>query len=461
LRYGLGVRFAFVAALTLGTTALLAATSGEARANGRFPETNALFFAPNDPDFVLLRTTFGEIISHDHGKTWDWICERSVGLAGVEDPMYSITPNGTLISSTFQGLAVSSDRGCNFQFVGGDLKGLVFIDLTSRPSTAGTVVALASSYAGTDDAMATVFKTTLFETKDEGKTFGVLTPSFDPVLLAETVDVTESDPDRIYVTAARNPGTMVKASFLTSKDHGKTFEEVNIPLVDSERAVFIAGVDPTNADRVYVRTANATDKPSRLLVSDDAGKTFKVIFTGMGALAGFALSADGKRVWVGGPRDGLRAASTSDFLWQMRSNIEIGCLKVASDGLWACSTEKSGFVAGVSTDDGATFQPKLHFCDIRGPLECPEGSTTRTSCALGDQNGNPPPWPPQRAVLGCSGPTLPEPGTGDAGSDAGPPVNNDDGDGGGCAVRAPSVSPFAALLVGLAASIALVRRRRR
>ena len=462
LRYASSVRFALVAALTIGTSALLAATSREARANGRFPETNALFFAPNDPGYVLLRTTFGEVVSRDRGKTWDWICERSVGLAGVEDPMYSITADGTLIGSTFQGLSISNDRGCNFRFVGGDLKDLVFIDLTSRPSTPGTVVAMASSYAGSDDAMTTYFKSTLFETKDEGKTFGVITPAFDPALLAETVDVTESDPDRIYVTAVRNPGTTVKAVFLVSTDHGKTFAESSFPLINDERSVFIAGVDPTNADRVYLRTSNAAAKPSRLVVTDDAGKTFKVIFTGVGALAGFALSPDGKRVWVGGPKDGLRVASTSDFLWQKRSDVEIGCLKLTGDGLWACSTEKSGFVAGLSTDDGATFQPKLRFCDIRGPLECAEGSTTRTSCALGDDNGNPPPWPLQRAGLGCSGPPLPDPAAGDAAADAGkPPANGDDGDGGGCAVRAPSASPFAALLVGVAATIALLRRRRR
>ena len=457
------MRFAFVAALTLGTSVLLAATSGDARANGRFPETNALFFAPNDPDLVLLRTTFGEIISYDRGKTWDWICERSVGLAGVEDPMYSITPDGTLIGSTFQGLSVSTDRGCNFHFIGGDLTDLVFIDLTSRPSTPGTVVAMASSYAGTNDAMASYFKTTLFETTDQGKTFQTIASGFDPALLGETVDVAESDPNRIYATAARNPGTMVKASFLVSTNHGQSFTEIDVPLVGEERAIFIAAVDPTNADRVYIRTSNATDQPSRLLVTDDAGKTFKVIFTSSGALAGFALSEDGKRVWVGGPKDGLRAASTADFLWQVRSNIEIGCLKIAKDGLWACSTEKNGFVAGLSTDDGATFVPKLHFCDIRGPLECAEGSTTRTSCALADKNGNPPPWPPQRAVLGCGGPVVPGPDSGDAGGDAAPPTN-DEGDSGGCAVRAPSpsfASPFAALLVGAAAIVGLARRRRR
>jgi len=412
---------------------------------------------------VILRTTFGEVVSRDRGKTWDWICERSVGLAGVEDPMYSVTPDGTLISSTFQGLSISNDRGCSFHFAGGELKDLVFIDLTSRSSTPGTVMALASSYAGTDAAMASIFKTTLFETTDQGRSFTAVTSAFDPALLGETVDVTDSDPDRIYITAARNPGTAVKAAFLTSKDHGKTFAEYNLPLVGDERAVFIAGVDPTNADRVYVRTSNATDKPSRLLVSDDAGKSFKAIFTGAGALAGFALSADGKRVWVGGPKDGLRVASTADFQWELRATIEVGCLKLASDGLWACSSEKSGFVAGVSTDDGATFQPKLHFCDIRGPLECPSGSSTRNFCALGDQAGNPPPWPTQRASLGCGGPSLPDSGLPDA-SGASPPTGNDGndgGDGGGCAVRAPSVSPFAALLVVVGAAIALLRRRRR
>ncbi|HSO31172.1 MAG TPA: hypothetical protein VLT33_01615 [Labilithrix sp.] len=454
------MRFAFVAALTLGTSALLAATAGEARANGRFPETNALFFAPNDPDFVILRTTFGEIISRDHGKTWDWVCERSVGLAGVEDPMHAITPDGTLVSSTFQGLAVSHDRGCNFSFVGGDLKELVFIDLTSRPSTPGTVVAFASSYAGTDDAMAVFFKSTLFETTDQGRSFTALSAPFDPTLLGETVDVTESDPDRIYVSAVRNPGSAVAAVFLTSKDHGKSFEENPIAMVGDERAAFIAGVDPTNANRVYVRTSNASDKPSRLLVTDDAGKSFRTIFTGTGPLAGFALSDDGKRVYVGGMKDGLRAASTTDFAWQLRSPIEIGCLKMNKDGLWACSTEKSGFVAGLSTDDGATFKPQLHFCDIRGPLDCPAGTTTNNECSLGVSANNTAPWPSQRAVLGCSGPTLPEGGSADGGADAATPPGSGDGDDGGCAVRAPSASPFAALLAGLVATIALLRRRR-
>ena len=386
MRYVSLVRNASFAAsgLLFGAVVLgLVSSSSTAQANGRFPESNAIFFAPNDPDVVLLRTTFGLITSHDRGKTWDWVCERSIGLAGVEDPMYEVTPDGTMLSSTFQGLAVSHDRACNWGYVGGDLKDLVFIDLTSRPSTPTNVVAFASSYDGQDDAGAIFFKSTLFETKDEGKSFAALGPNLDPTLLGETVDVTPSDPDRIYVSAKRNPGTMSTAFVLTSKDHGKTFEENQVALVPPENGVFIAAVDPLNADRVYARTSNATDMPSRLLVSDDAGKNFRTVYTAQGALAGFALSPDGSKVWVGGPRDGLRVASTTDFAFTQKSTVEVQCLKLATDGLWTCSTEKSGFVVGLSKDEGATFETKLHFCDIRGPLACAGGSTTHTECVLG------------------------------------------------------------------------------
>lgn len=443
----------------------LVAWAPDARANGRFPESNAIFFTPSDANRVLLRTTFGLVTSDDRGKTWDWVCERSIGLAGVEDPMFQATPDGTLIASTFQGLALSHDRACNWAFAGGELKDLVFIDLAARPSTPSNVVAFASSYAGQDDAGAIFFKSTLYETKDEGKTFAALGPGFDSTLLGETVDVTPSDPDRMYVSAVRNPGTSASAYLLTSKDHGKTFVENPIALVPGERAAFIAGVDPVNADRLYVRTSNAVDMPSRLLVSDDAGKTFKTVFTGQGALAGFALSGDGKKVWVGGPKDGLRAASTADFAFTQKSKVDITCLKLASDGLWACSSERSGFVVGLSKDEGATFETKLHFCDIRGPLACPAGSTTHVECSLGGKTATAsPPWPQQRATLGCGGTVNPfDAGPTDAGTDASvaPPSADTMDGGGGCAIRTPSPTPFAALVAGVAATIALVRRRRR
>jgi len=439
------------------------AAAPEAHANGRFPESNAIFFAPNDAEYVLLRTTFGQILSHDRGKTWDWVCEQSVGLAGVEDPMYSITPDNTVIASTFQGLAVSRDGSCNFGFVGNALEDLVFIDLTSRPRTPGPVVAFASSYDGQDDAGAIFFKSRLFETTDEGKTFAPLGPALDPTLLGETVDVTASDPDRIYVSAQRSPDKDRTAALLTSRDHGKTWTESPIALASGERAAFIAAVDPRNADRIYVRTSSSSNAPSRLLLSDDAGKTFRTIFTAQGPLAGFALAKDGTKVWVGGVRDGLHVASTTDFAFAQRSKVEVSCLALAADGLWTCSSEKSGFVVGLSKDEGATFEKKLRFCEIRGPLACAPGSTTHTQCTLGGTSTNAsPPWPSQRALLGCGGGIDLDAGPRDAGGDGSTrdPARMDGG--GGCALRAPSsptTTPVAALLALAAATAALVRRR--
>jgi hypothetical protein len=467
MRYISLVRNAFFGSgLLFGAVVLgLVAAPSPARANGRFPESNAVFFAASDDQVVLLRTTFGLVTSHDRGKTWDWVCERSVGLAGVEDPMFEVTSDGTMMSSTFQGLAISHDHACNWAYEGGALKDLVFVDLASRAGPPSNIIALASSYDGQDDAGAIFFKSTLFETKDEAKTFTTVGPSFDPTLLADTVDLTPTDPDRIYVSAKRNPGTAATAVLLTSKDHGKTFVEYPIALVPPENGVYIAAVDPVNADRVYVRTSSSLDMPSRLLVTDDAGKTFRTVYTAKGALKGFALSPDGKKVWIGGPSDGLRVASTTDFGFVQKSNVEVQCLKLATDGLWTCSTEKSGFVLGLSRDEGATFDAKLHFCDIRGPLACAVGSTTHTECSLGGTTSTAsPPWPQQQAVLGCTAGI-------DGGAEGGPgdasinPLAPDDGSGGGggcdCSVRAPSPAPFAALLTGVGCAIAFLRRRRR
>ena len=445
-----------LSSLLFASLVLLGAS--EARANGRFPETNAVFFAPSDPDYVILRTTFGVMVTHDHGKTWSWVCDQSLGLAGVEDPMIAITPDKTLISTTFEGLSISHDSACNFGFVGGDLD-LVFIDLTNRAATPGTVVTFASSYGGTDDAGATVYRSKLFETTDQGTSWSPLAFEFDSTTIGETVDVTESDPDRIYVSSIRNPGDSPSGFMLVSKDHGKTFAEHPIPFASTDRAAYIAGVDPTNADRVYLRTAGTTKVPtSRLLVSNDGGVTYTSPLTDANPLRGFALSSDGKRVYVGST-SGLWSASSTDLVFTKISDVEIGCLKFNAEGLWACSSEKSGFILGLSTDNGATFAPKLHFCDISGPLACAAGSTTNNSCAQGVGLTPPgPPWPLQRISLGCS--DTPDAGDSDSGTDAGPASPPPLDSSGGCSLGAPGTRPVAAV-VGAFVALAILRRRRR
>ncbi|MBX3192245.1 MAG: hypothetical protein KF819_34970 [Labilithrix sp.] len=443
--------------IALSVALALVALGREARANSRFPASNALFFSPTDPELLLLRTTFGVMVSPDRGKTWDWICERSLNVTGDEDPMFAITPEGTFIASTFGGVAITRDRGCSFSHAGGEPEGLVFVDVVARPERRGDVFAFASSFDFQNDAGDLFFRSALYETTDEGRSFTRTGPFLDPTLLGETVDVTATDPDRIYLTTVRDYQTSPKGVLLVSRDRGKTWTEDAIPLEPGERAAFIAAVDPKNADRVYLRTAGQPEDPSRLLVTDDAGKTYRVVFRAQSGLSGFALSPDGSKIWVGSTTDGLHMASTTDFAFQQRSTIEVQCLAWAPDGLWACSSERSGFVAGVSHDEGVTFETKLRFCDVRGPLTCPPGTSTHVECAGGGTGAAAiSPWPTLRGLLGCGPDAGTDAGTGDAGESAADAFDA----GGGCSASTRSASPLVAALAFAAALVAAMRRRR-
>ena len=166
----------------------------------------------------------------------------------------------------------------------------------------------------------------------------------------------------------------------------------------SERSLFIAAIDPNDADKVYIRTSSNTGTPARLLLREkatDGGThgTTRTLFTSKAPLEGFALSADGSKVWVGSTFDGVYLASTADYQFVQKSKLQAQCLAVNADGLYACSNEQTGFILGLSKDDGATFTPELHFCTIRGPLGCDNSSETTQQCA--------PIWAAQQDTLGC------------------------------------------------------------
>lgn len=450
-------------ALAGAAAASILLAPSEAQANGRFPESNAYFFSPSDPNTVILRVTFGLLVSKDRGLTWDHICEPAIGLTGSEDPMFSITPKGTWIGSTFSGVALSPDNGCAWSLVKGPIADLVFVDLTNRPATPDKVIAFASSYAGQDPDLNPFYESNLWETADDGQSWTRITPVTLPKeLLGETVDVAPSDDQRIYVSMLKNAGQESRQGVLmVSNDHGKTFTSLPVPLEDDEKAPFIAAVHPTNADRIYIRTSNATDRPSRLMVSDDAGKTFRTVFKGNGPLMGIAFNTDHTKIWVGGPLDGLQVASTTDFVFTKKTNISIQCLSFQSDGLWACSNEAGGFVAGVSKDEGSTFEAKLRLCGIRGALECPVGTLANFECVQGGKSAQrAQTWPAQNARLGCGiDPNDAGPEGGDAEAGPAPPPGDDDG--GGCTMTVPTrFSPIAAVIAAGLAAVAIVRRRR-
>ena len=361
--------------LAIALAVLVMVSPRAGRANGRFPASNAVIFSPVDDAAVFVRVTFGLLVSRDHAHTWRWICERAIGFSGLEDPSYVVTSSGAIVAGLFDGIRVSRDGGCSWETVSTEAR--VFVDLTVRAD--GAILALASSYDRHSDA-GSLYKSQLFLSTDDAHSFASLGARMDPTLLAESVEVAPSDMKRIYVSAVRDADAGRKGVMLVSSDAGKQWTERAVELAPKELAPFIAAVDATRPDRVYVRTSASPESPTRLLVTTDAARTYRKLLTAKGPLLGFSLAPDGESLHVGGPDDGLLTGRVEANDLVRAAPLKVQCLALRGDVLWACSNEASGFVAGTSSDRGSTFAARLHLRDIGGPLECRQGTSVVKDC---------------------------------------------------------------------------------
>lgn len=451
-----------IACSALGSAVAIATLTcaPNALANGRFPAASQLVVGPNDPSLLAVRTTFGLLVSRDQGANFDWICETALGYSGVQDPSVGITASGAFTIGTFGGLLVSPDTGCAWSFVGGALTKIPVDDIVVRPDTPSTALALTRKHTGDDDAGAPVYLTQIYATTDNGAGWSKLGAPIDPAALTYTLEVARSDPQRLYVSGLKGTGASAQALLFVSSDGGATWTPRTIPLdAANERAPFIAAVDPAKPDVVYVRTSGPT--ANRLLVTTNAGQSWDVKYTG-GQMLGFALSPDGSKVYLGGPDDGVRVASTSDFQFTKKAAIAVQCLAARGSTLYACSNDKNGgFAVGASTDDGATFTAKLHLSTIRGAIVCASPDASAAECAQE--------WPTVRDSLSGGGDAGSPSDGGAVGRDAGSPSS----DAGANAASPPSESKscgcheastsnglFSTLALALASMLALRRARR-
>jgi hypothetical protein len=430
------LRFAAAAGAALFFCAL------PALANGRFPASNQFLFSPVNPDYILLRTTYGLLPSTDNGASWAYVCEDVMGLlsvngSGYEDPSIGLMANGDIVAADSRGINVSTDNGCNWSCQGGMLAHQTVVDLAVFPSDPSKAVAMVSTVAPNDASDTSSFYTQVFLTTDNGMTWNPVGPTLDPTVTVQTLDVPKSDPTRIYVSGTRAFGSNKTAwLFMYSSPNsgggggdggdgdggggddsgdggdgggggdeptaGGVWTEQPITEFDPtlENAIYIAAIDPNNADLVYLRTqGQATGGESRLYVTQnasaaDGGATFTTPAGGtfqtpeasgstiVGELLGFALSPDGSKVYLGTYESGVWMASTSDFVFeQMNANVDIQCLATRGSELWACGPAKTGFVAGVSTDDGTTFTSKLcSITGLSGVLSCPNTDAGTIGC---------------------------------------------------------------------------------
>lgn len=386
---------AFIATLCgVSATAILPANS---LANGRFPFAQSVIVGPAGPtQEIVLRATFGLVWSHDGGRTFDWVCEQSIGFEGNWDPP-TVFATSSLLVGLPDGLT-SSNAGCTF----------------ARNTTVGRtqIIDLAATMDGQRVFAiegVPVAQNRIFFSTNGGADFtvGARTPMN---VILDTIEFAPSNPQRVYVTGS-DPGTRT-ARLFRSDDGGRSVTMLP-PLPLGTNAAFVSGVAFNQPDDLWLRVQN--DRGSDLLRSTDGGMTFRRAYPGVGELLGFALSSDG-RVWVGGSDDGLQFSQTGETFSQI-SPVKVSCLRHRDGVLYLCADWINEPFALARWRDGApALEPMLQFDQIRGPANCDPASSTSVECA--------PRWPVLQQTLrrrpaGDSGVTL------DASTDIGPAVTMD------------------------------------
>lgn len=388
---------------------LLAST---AAANGRFPRAQRLIQDAANPDVMALYGTYGLLVTRDAGASWRHVCEAATGAYAGEDSLLEIMADGRIVLRTDTGLARSDANFCSYEAVLGSARD-VLQDITRDSASPNGLLALSTAFG--DDG---VFVSSVSASTDGGATFtplGSVPP--DVLRLGLTLDVAQSQPERIYISGFDALGA---GKLAMSTDRGQSFVGFAISGLAAGASPYIAGVSASNADRVFVRTdelQRSNDFEARETANDslyftpDGGQTWHRTLNERGRLLGFALSPDERWVLAGYGDPvlaatfveagdlGLYRVALEDLVaspdappWERIYADGVTCLRWTEHGLFACVPQaKTGFEVGRALDasfslaDAAPLSALLRLPEVR-PLECPAASGG-AACLLAADNG--------------------------------------------------------------------------
>ncbi len=366
----------FVVAISLAVIG----TDSRAFAHGRESSLGLLVFHPADPNHIVARGTWGFVTTRDGGDRWTWQCADAVPFDRLrEDPSMIFFSSGRLVAATFDGIFRSDPTQCVWSETDGTRMSSYVTDVFIDPSNPTMAWAVSSPGPSISPDM-------VYRSDDEGVTWTMVAMPH-PNALTDRIRVAASDPMRIYTSGVLPAmgGAPRTGLVLRSDDRGATFRSLPIEFMGDERTVHLLGIDPMNADRVFVRvTRRVTDLvPERLMMSEDGGVTWTTVLELL-EIVGFAMSDDGQNLWAGSWDGGLyRSTDRGLTFTALDPSLRVRCLAHRPGELWLCL---DNFVEEIalarSSDEGETIEPIWAFDDVENDIGCPPQTTVGERCPM-------------------------------------------------------------------------------
>jgi len=391
---------------------LVGAVAGAAQADGAFPDAEAILTPPGLPGVIRLVTNFGLIATEDGGATWLWSCEGPDNMFGAYYQI-GLPPRHRLYALVDQRVVFSDDGGCDWTKAGGSrarVEGVGGVtDFWVDRTVADRVLAV--------DVCCDVEprQPVVVASHDGGARFDETLYRAPVGAQITGVESAQSAPDTIYVTllgpspdGGRPPPVLAR-----TEDGGATWNTTDLTAALGAGTPRLIAVDPTLPRTVFLLWSDVDGQS--LVVTTDGGPNTRAILRPSGVIKAF-LRLSGGLILVATEDKSVAALFRSHdggaSFEAVSGPPHIRALSERAGVVYAATDNfGDGYAAGVSMDQGSTWEPLVSYADVRGILPCVKAAC-QASCAVQVQLNL---W----AESVCSADVPPPSGTGAGGAGGG------------------------------------------